>query len=520
MTSATQRLLIWMKRAAPARSLVVRASAVSTVATAAGMVLSIGALGLLLASARQPGLRAVAVALIAIELVAFARSPLRYLERRTTHDLGFAAVTTWRRWLVVTVGHWSARRWAASTTGDLLERALDDTDELQDVWVRAVVPVIGALIGAAAGDVVLALLTPFPHFVLPAVVLASVQGAGVAWQWRRLEALVRIDQHRREARGRFRSVALEGASVAAELRALQRLPLVERELDDAAAQLAERERDVAAARDDAPVVAALTTVLAVALVALLSPHASALVTALALLLALATNELLATVIAGVVTDVRVSAAAQRLDDVRDDDSPSANWSGDATLTLADLVITDPADVFLPGTRVVAAGRRVAITGPSGSGKSTLLRVVAGLDRPERGTVTLGDVATSALGDDARPLVYVPAEVSFTDGLLYDALRLGRTVTRDLTDDLALLGLPTDQTLRVSGWSRGESQRLALVRALATDPAVVVLDEPTSGLGADDVMAVTSLLARRGVTVLVATHDARLVAWCDEEWSLA
>jgi ABC-type transport system involved in cytochrome bd biosynthesis fused ATPase/permease subunit len=462
----------------------------------------------------------VAVALVVIELVAFGRSPLRFLERRTTHDLGFAAVTTWRRWLVVTVGHWSARRWQAATTGDLLERALDDTDELQDVWVRAVVPVVGALFGAVTGDIVLALLTPFPHFVLPAVVLAAGQATGLAWQWRRLETLVRIDQRRREARGTFRAVALEGTSVAAELRALRRLHLVEDELNDAATTLAARERDVATSRYDAPVVATLTTVVLVALVALLSPHASAVVTALALLIALATNEALATVITGVATDVRVSAAAQRLDELSDEAPASLPWSGDATLTITDLVIADPAFVSLPGTRVVAAGRRVAITGPSGSGKSTLLRVLAGLDAPDRGTVTLGDVPTTALSDDARPLVYVPADVSFTDGLLYDALRLGRAVTRDLTEDLALLGLPTDETLRVTGWSRGESQRLAVVRALATDPAVVILDEPTSGLGADDVMAVTTLLARRGATVLVATHDPRLVAWCDEEWSLS
>ena len=77
-----------------------RALVAGFVATATNVALLVGAVALLVESATRPGLRAVAVVLIVIELFAFLRSPLRFSERLAAHRLGYAAVTRWRRWLV------------------------------------------------------------------------------------------------------------------------------------------------------------------------------------------------------------------------------------------------------------------------------------------------------------------------------------------------------------------------------------------------------------------------------------
>lgn len=73
--------------------------------------------------------------------------------------------------------------------------------------------------------------------------------------------------------------------------------------------------------------------------------------------------------------------------------------------------------------------------------------------------------------------------------------------------------------RWDGLSRGERSRVALARALVTSPAIYVLDEPTSGLGATEGAAMLELLAATGATVIVATHDAQVMAWCDEVFEL-
>jgi ABC-type lipoprotein export system ATPase subunit len=93
--------------------------------------------------------------------------------------------------------------------------------------------------------------------------------------------------------------------------------------------------------------------------------------------------------------------------------------------------------------------------------------------------------------------------------------LGRATSRSAHDDLASLGLATDPTTRWEELSRGERARIAIARAMVTSPLIYLLDEPTSGLGTEESAAVLTLLASTGSTVIVATHDAQVMAWCDE-----
>lgn len=153
---------------------------------------------------------------------------------------------------------------------------------------------------------------------------------------------------------------------------------------------------------------------------------------------------------------------------------------------------------------VPAGGCLAVTGPSGSGKSLLLRMVADLD-PHEGEAWLDGVAQSATPAPAwrRQVVLSAAEPGWWMDRVSDHFAAPRP-------DAARLGLPADIWDRpVARCSTGERARLALLRALAGQPAVLLLDEPTGALDTAATAAVEALLRERlaaGLTLVLVTHD--------------
>lgn len=162
---------------------------------------------------------------------------------------------------------------------------------------------------------------------------------------------------------------------------------------------------------------------------------------------------------------------------------------------------------------LAAGECVALTGPSGSGKTVLLRALADLD-PNHGEVMLDGVPRERFAPSAwrRALALLPAEPAWWGA------RVGEHFPEGDEPPLAALGLPP-QALQwdVTRCSSGERQRLALLRALASEPRVLLLDEPTANLDADSRGRVEALIEeflRGGGAALWVTHDpeqARRVA---------
>jgi heme ABC exporter ATP-binding subunit CcmA len=154
---------------------------------------------------------------------------------------------------------------------------------------------------------------------------------------------------------------------------------------------------------------------------------------------------------------------------------------------------------------LATGSFLLVTGPNGAGKSTLLRVLAGLAAPTGGDLELPERASVGyLGHE--PLVYrelTPLENLALFGRLYRVPeRSGRIAA--LLDEFALWDRRDD---RVSTFSRGMQQRLALCRVLLHDPQLLLLDEPFNALDADGAELLDRTLAGlAGRTVVVATHD--------------
>jgi iron(III) transport system ATP-binding protein len=167
---------------------------------------------------------------------------------------------------------------------------------------------------------------------------------------------------------------------------------------------------------------------------------------------------------------------------------------------------------------VQAGTITAILGPSGSGKTTLLRLLAGLARPDSGSVTIGGTVVDGPGrhvpPESRRVGYVPQEGSLFPHLDVRAnvgFGLPRARRRQRVAELLdLTGLGDLAHRYPHQMSGGQQQRVALARALAPDPSLVLLDEPFSSLDAalrtSVRLEVDRILRQAGTTTVMVTHD--------------
>jgi ATP-binding cassette, subfamily C, bacterial CydC len=517
------RLFRWLRRAQPPRGTLLRALIAGLVASIVNVALLVGAVGLLVESATRPGLRTVLGALIVIELFAFLRSPLRFAERLSAHRLGFAAVSRWRRWLVLTVGAFNFSRWRTYAAGDLLERSLRDTDELQELWLRCVIPLVTSGAVMLLSDLAIGLMAPHGKWLSYAADLLAVQLLGVAALFANVGPLLRRDRVLRRARASYRSDLVELSAATPELVLLERSHFAQRRAAASVERLRHAEAALRSQHDLSNAVAPAMTALALGAL-VVRPSSAALWIVVAALLALATFESLNVVRDAFDTAVGVSAGAERLEelDVNHGDADVA-WPADATVRLAHVTIVEGGETLVENASLaIALGRRIAFTGPSGVGKSTLLRAIAALDEVTSGNVSIGGVAIGDIDESElrRNLAYVASEPGLTRGFAIDVMNLGRTPARSAHDDLAAMGLRTDPATRWEELSRGERARVAVARAMVTSPLIYLLDEPTSGLGTEETAAVLSLLGETGATVIVATHDAQVMTWCDEVLELS
>ena len=193
-------------------------------------------------------------------------------------------------------------------------------------------------------------------------------------------------------------------------------------------------------------------------------------------------------------------------------------------------------ILHPTSFHIAKGRAVAITGPSGSGKSTLLGLIAGLDAPTTGRISLEGVDITRLSEEQLArlrgervgIVFqffhlLPSLTAYENVLVpmeIFGVRDAGSRARALLDDVGLGNRGHHYPSQLSG---GEQQRVAIARALANDPPIVLADEPTGNLdsvtGRQVIDLLVSINRTRGRTLVLVTHDAELAAFADEAIAL-
>jgi iron(III) transport system ATP-binding protein len=201
------------------------------------------------------------------------------------------------------------------------------------------------------------------------------------------------------------------------------------------------------------------------------------------------------------------------------------------IEVADLTKIFDDHVALDGLNLtVPEGSLTAVLGPSGSGKTTLLRILAGFERADAGSITIGTEVVEG-GDGRRFVAPKRRGIGYVsqEGALFPHLSVAKNVafgirrtsdrahrTRELIDLVGLTGLDHRYPHQLSG---GQQQRVALARALAVGPSLVLLDEPftslDAGLRASVRADVRRILKGSGTTGLLVTHDRdEALSWAD------
>jgi putative ABC transport system ATP-binding protein len=225
-----------------------------------------------------------------------------------------------------------------------------------------------------------------------------------------------------------------------------------------------------------------------------------------------------------------------------EDAVTQRQRGDAVISAKELTRRygegDTAVEALRGCSIdVRRGELTAVMGPSGSGKSTLMHILAGLDRPTSGTVTIEGIDITTLGDteltklrrDHIGFIFqffnLLPMLTAEENIVLPLQLSGRKVEKEWIEEvLSKLGLTDRRTHRPSELSGGQQQRVAIARALVSKPTVMFADEPTGNLDSTTSAEILDLLRQSvsdyGQTTVMVTHDASAAAIADRVLFLA
>jgi putative ABC transport system ATP-binding protein len=192
--------------------------------------------------------------------------------------------------------------------------------------------------------------------------------------------------------------------------------------------------------------------------------------------------------------------------------------------------TEAIHVLRDLTLDVGQGEFLALMGPSGSGKTTLLNLIAGLDQPTAGTITVGENVISAMSESelARwrtrhvgfifQFYYLLPVLTAYENVELPLLLLPLTKDqrrKQVETAMGLVGLTDRMSHRPGQLSGGQQQRVGIARAMVTDPTLIVADEPTGDLdtkSADEVLTLMEILrAQMNKTIIMVTHDPKAAA---------
>jgi thiol reductant ABC exporter CydC subunit len=506
------------------------------VAGGTGFATIASSIGLLTASAYliskaalQPPILDLTVAIVGVRFFALARSGFRYGERLVTHDLSFRLLSDLRVRIAGAVIRLAPSGLEGFRSGDLLTRVTRDVDELQQIFVRVIMPPIVAIpVTILAGAIGWALLP-----AVGLVVVATVVFTGVAVPLLVNRLGVAASRRLAEDRAAVATAVVDLTNGAAEIIAYERQTDFLDRLDDVQDRVGRKERlaawleGVGTAAVQLMTGVAIVLSLAFATPAVASGALSGVNLAVVVLLMMASFE----AVAGLPEAFQHLGAslesAQRIFSVIDAPSPvtepvtPARVPSSGVLELTDAWLRYDEDEVLRGVNLrLGEGRRIALLGGSGAGKTTIADVLVRFRDLDEGSYTIGDVDTrDCLSEDVRKVVGVVSD----DAHLFKAsigenLRVGNPDAGDgrLLDALDAVGLGRwfealpdglDTVIGQGSVSGGEQRRIALARAMLAEFPVLILDEPAAGLDESTASKVMRVFmeATRGRTTLLITH---------------
>ena len=473
---------------------------------------------------------------IPIYLVRFfsvSRSFSRYFERLVSHDLTFRLLGNLRSWFYVRLTPLAPALLEGYRSGDLLSRLVEDVEELENLYLRAVSPV---LVAAVVWGLAFAVLYPFdPALAITVLVFLAAAGVGaplLVW------ALSRgLGRRQLELRSELYSRIVEGTQGVQDLLAFGREEEQGRQIEVLNRKLARIERRQALisglhdSSGDLLTNLAMLVALVLAIPLVAGGEVRGIYLAFLALVALGVFEA-ATPLGGAFQTIgRTTAAGERLFEVSDSEPTIRNPKSplpvpeDFTLRFDNVSFRygegDPfslEDVSF----ALEPGRKVAVVGPSGSGKSTLANLILRFRDPQGGEIRLGGRSLSEYAqEDVRRLVsVVPQSTHVFNDTLRNNLLLADPEANDEALELALErarissfierlpdGLDTYVGEHGSRLSGGERRRLAVARALLKDAPLLVLDEPTANLDTVTELEVLASVweAARDRAALLVTH---------------
>lgn len=184
------------------------------------------------------------------------------------------------------------------------------------------------------------------------------------------------------------------------------------------------------------------------------------------------------------------------------------------------------------------GEVTTLLGPSGAGKTLILKLIIGLLFPSEGKVTVLDNNMDLLTEDELRAIRVNIGMLFQGAALFDSLNVFENIAYGLRErgenedeklahivdeKLRMVGLPGIESKTPAQLSGGQKKRVALARALATSPKIILYDEPTTGLDPTSTRMIDDLIVTfaktQGITSLVVTHDIQSAARISDRWML-
>jgi ATP-binding cassette subfamily C protein CydC len=512
-------------------SLLALAAAVGLMAAAGARVASLAVAGGAVAVAAAPLLR----------LLGVGRVLLRYAERLATHDATFHALADLRVWFFRGLAERAAGGLGFRHAGDMLARLAGDVEALDGLYIRILLPLLGAVLllpalvlllgrGDPALAVVIGGLFAAAAFALPLLAARAAATAG--------ERLAAAGAGLRVAALDTLTGLREVRAFAAEGRMMERVQARETALLDTQQGLAAR---AAWARAGA-MLCGQAAVFAV----LLTAGSRPLTAAVAAFLTVAAFEAVGLLPQAGVLAGHAAAAARRVLEAAEGPIPYPDPARPAPLPAGSALRFEAAEfrwqpdrpaIFEGLSLDIPQGSRVAILGPSGSGKSSLAALALKVVAPQRGTVRLGgaDLATLAAGDIRRRIAWLSQATHLFDDTIRANLLLGRPDASEAAlwaalDQAAVgevvRGLPEGLETWVgeggTRFSGGQGRRLALARTLLSEAPVLILDEPCAGLDAETEKAFFTTLyaAAAGRTVLLIAHRLTGAERLDRIWRLS